>query len=606
MRVAGVWFVVILASVRAVGGEVYEEPPISERDRQHWAFQSVRTDFPAGTTIDRLALERLREATGGKIPDLAPPAGPRTLLRRLHFTLIGLPPSLEEVEAFTGSPEEIESVIDDLLARPQYGERWGQHWLDVARFAETDGFEHDKVRPEAWRYRDWVIDALNRDLPYDEFLSHQIAGDEISLGDPVARLGTGFIFAGPDMPDINLAEERRHVVLNETTSTVGAAFLGLSIGCAQCHDHRSDPVSQADFYRLRAFFDNVKMPPKNKSLPHFFEESKPSNRGSSVLRIRGDFRRVGPQVEPEVLRIANLSEPDADGGSPARAATGRRSDLANWLTDPRHPLVTRVIVNRIWQHHFGTGLVNTPNDFGLLGDRPSHPDLLDFLAADLVENGWSLKRLHKKILLSRTWRQASREMPGDRVWRERLGIDPDGRLLSRRMRLRLSGEEIRDAMLFATGELNLEAGGPGFRPPLPHEVTVTLLKNQWEVSPDPSDHTRRSIYLFARRNLRYPLFEVFDRPDGNESCGRRHTSTTAPQSLLLLNSAFSGARARQLANRLEGEITPGERVRRGFLLTLSREPSGFEASHSQRFLGEASLDEFALALFNLNEFVYLD
>jgi hypothetical protein len=582
--------------------EPYVEPALTAEDRGHWAYQPVRMDIDGD--IDSLALAKLRELG---IDDFAPRAEAVKLLRRLHFHLTGLPPSEKEVADF--SIDQFGATIDSLLARRQYGERWAQHWLDVARFAETDGFEHDKVRKEAWRYRDWVIDALNRDLPYDEFVALQIAGDELLPEDDRAKLATGFLFSGPDMPDINLESERRHVVLNEISSTVGSAFLGLTMGCAQCHDHKDDAISQADFYRLRAFFDNAALPEKNKSLPHVFAESGATvaEGCESVLRIRGDFRRAGDELQPAFLRVVNPAKKNPDT-KPKKNSTGRRAALAKWLSDPANPLVARVIVNRVWQYHFGRGLVATANDFGVLGDRPSHPELLDWLAADFVKNGWSLKRLHRQILMSRVWQQASRKMAGDELWSMRIELDADGSLLSRRMRIRLDGETLRDSMLQISGKLNPKAGGPGFLPPLPAEVSVTLLKNQWPVTKEESEHVRRSVYLFARRNLRYPMFEVFDRPAANASCARRHVSTTATQSLMLMNSKFSFARAKETAERLQvgGAENAKEALQRAFVLMLGREAGDEEIRDATAFVEAESLADFVLALFNTNEFVFLD
>ncbi|MDF1816844.1 MAG: DUF1553 domain-containing protein, partial [Verrucomicrobiales bacterium] len=395
--------------------------------------------------------------------------------------------------------------------------------------------------------------------------------------------------------------------LNETTGAVGSVFLGLTIGCAQCHDHKDDPLSQADFYRLRAFFDNAKLPPKNQSLPPVFHENGAFVSGKSILRLRGDFQRNGPVLQPAFVRVVNRG-----GGAPNIEATtdssGRRAALAEWMTDPvKNPLFARVIVNRVWQYHFGTGLVATPNDFGIPGARPSHPELLDWLARDLIAHNWSLKHLHRRIILSRAWQQSSlplRERDSD--WEDRKTTDPENRLLSRRVPLRLSGEVIRDCMLAATGDLNPKAGGPGFLPPLPKEVTVTLLKNQWPVTEDPAEHQRRSIYLFARRNLRYPLFELFDRPDANLPCGRRYTSTTAPQSLFLLNSRFSEERASALANQLRNVASVEEQIRLAYRKTVSRTPGKEEVSMGKDFIGKESLEMFCLALFNQNEFVYMD
>jgi hypothetical protein len=626
-----------------------DEAPITDADRAHWAFRPLAEVEPPVVSdgaeawvrneIDRFVGARLDSQ--GRTP--APEADRAALLRRLTFDLTGLPPSPEEVEAFLAgasesaepqdSDEAYEKVVDRLLASPEYGERWAQHWLDLARYAETDGFEHDNSRPEAWRYRDWVIAALNRDVPYDEFMALQVAGDELRPGDTDAAIATGFVLSGPDMPDLNLQEERRHMVLNEIAATTGAVFLGLQVGCAQCHEHKFDPISQADFYRLRALFEPAVV---FKGEPRPDGVAPPIERRARVLRetgiapaasyvlLRGDFRRRGPEVTPGFPRIANpwgdSVAPPAEGA----LSSGRRSGLARWLSRSDHLLTTRVIVNRLWQHHFGRGLVATPSDLGSMGAEPSDPALLDWLSRRLVAEGWSLKRMHRLILTSAAYRQTAPPR-------------------------RLEGEVLRDAMLAVSGRLSRHrGGGPGVMPPLPKEVLATLRPDHWEVSPDEESHRRRSVYLFARRNLRYPLFEVFDRPDANLSCARRETSTTAPQALTLLNSELSLELARHFAGRLLREVAgaaaqgeaEGARallVERAYRLALGRLPSaqelraaiGFLEEQSQRVRGEgrpaeelalalgdevavgdpaagAALTGFCLALFNLNEFVYVD
>ncbi len=579
----------------------YVEPPLTERDRAFWAFVPPRPQSPpagADHPIDAFLLAKMREAG---LDDFAPPAPPETLRRRLSFTLTGLPPAADHAEPSSegAGPDpsfterDWSRLVDHRLASPHYGERWAQHWLDLARFAETDGFEFDAERKEAWRYRDWVVAALNADLPYDRFVSLQIAGDLIEPG--AAGAATGFLLAGPDMPDLNLAEERRHQILNSLTGAVGGAFLGVTLECAECHDHKTDPFSQADFYRLRAAFETFVLPEQKQSLPVVFPagEARPAH-----LYLRGDFRRPGPALAPGAPALLASGDFAREGEDPRLA-------LARWIVRPDHPLTARVLVNRVWQHHFGEGLVTTPSDFGKLGERPTHPELLDWLATEFVERGWSLKWLHREILTSRAWRQSSRQLHADAHWERRLALDPDNRLLSRRSRLRLDGEAVRDAMLAAAGRLNLAGGGPGVRPPLPPEVAVTLMKNQWPVTGDPAQHDRRSLYLFARRNLRYPLFEVLDRPDANQSCAKRHVSTTAPQALTLLNDAFVHEMAAALAARIGGKAD-GDAIREGFLLVLGREPAEAEVRRGAGFLSRASLENLALAWFNLNEFLYLD
>jgi hypothetical protein len=542
------------------------------------------------------------------------------------FDLTGLPPRPDEVAAFLAddSPLAYERVVDRLLASPAYGHRWAQHWLDLARFAETDGFEHDKVRPEAWRYRDWVIEALNRDLPLDEFVQLQIAGDEIRPDDPQAAIATGFLLAGPDMPDINLLEERRHMVLNEITATVGSALLGLQVGCAQCHDHKFDPISQADFYRLRAVFESAELF-KTPVAGRVVQESQTVP--VSHLMVRGDFRRPGPIVQAAFPRIANL--PGDAISQPADKPAGRRTALARWLTSDRQPLTPRVLANWIWQHHFTQGLCRTPGDFGAMGDLPTHPELFDWLATELVGQGWSLKRMHSLLVLSDAYRRSSRPTSPDwsskqardaqERWQLAAGADPHNSWLWRMNRHRLEGETARDAMLAAADTLSRGWGGPGIMAPLPTELVATLLPGQWKASENQEEIHRRSVYLFVRRNLRYPLFEVLDRPDTNASCPRRNVSTTAPQALALLNSDFSLSAARELATFIAGhEPSNAEaQVRLVYERTLGRPPSDQELRAATSLLAapsqpqsagtpSAALVDLCLAMFNLNEFIYVD
>ena len=607
----GLGLVVTMAEESADGP--YEEPELSDRDRRFWAFRP-----PVGGNVPRIEDPRSRgpidafvvEAmTAQGMAGLAPAAPPETLLRRLAYQVTGLPPTEGELRHFLSAWEgdregALEAAIDDWLSRPGYGERWAQHWLDVARYSDTDGFEHDKGRAEAWRYRDWVIDSLNRDLPYDRFVALQVAGDELEPENPGAWVATGFLTGGPDMPDINLETERRHNVLNELTGAIGAAFLGLTLECAQCHDHKSDPISQADFYRLRAVFDAFDLPKKNVSLPVIFPvDSKPGD--PSHLYERGDFRRPGIEVAPGVPRILR-----AAGDSEKSEEPISRADLARWFSRPGHPLTARVMVNRTWGHHFGEPLVRSPSDFGKLGERPSHPALLDWLATRFVEEGWSLKWLHREILRSGAWRQASRipevSSGAERAeWEARLAADPENRWFSRQRRQRLDGEAIRDSLLAIAGRLNRKAGGPGVRPPLPPEVTSTLLSKQWPVTEDATEHDRRSVYLFARRNLRFPFFDAFDRPDPNQSCSRRYVSTTAPQALTLLNDEFVWEMAQEAAGDSSGESEEA-RVRSAYRSILGRNPEAAEIALAAEFLESQPASRFYLALFNLNEFVYLD
>lgn len=604
----------------------YIETPINQFDRDHWAFQTIRhVEVPANENsewcqnpIDHFVQQELGKQ--GIRPQ--PAASRRTLIRRLSFDLLGLPPTPEEIHAFESDPSEdaYDRLVHRLLQSPRHGERWAQHWLDLARFAETDGFEHDKIRPNAWQYRDWVITALNDDMPYDEFIRRQIAGDELYPDDNSALVATRFCLSGPDMPDVNLMEERRHSVLNELTSTVGEVFLGLQIGCAQCHDHKYDPVSQGDFYRMRAIFEPAVALKKNQSLSTL-QESFPYAQPSHLM-IRGDFRHPGPHVLPGVIRVIS-SKSNTFSPTPSRQTAGLRTALANWLVAPQNPLTARVMVNRVWQHHFGIGLTDTPSEFGVMGSEPTHPELLDWLSARFIEQGWSLKALHQLIVTSATYRQRSRldanaTHAERQAWTEGLKQDPQAQLLSRYPRWRLEGEAIRDAILAASGQINLKTGGPGVRPPLPQELVGTLLKNQWNVTEDSAEHFRRSVYVFARRNLRYPIFEVFDRPSANSSCSSRGVSTTAPQSLHLLNSHFTHDMSQRMAKSMINEhSTTDSRIEQAFLRCLGRTPQSEERSMVRTYFaasgqdshGEIQVEQLAhlcLSLFNCNEFVVVD
>lgn len=733
-------FVILLAAVvpadEPAGSPAPVEPPLTAADREHWAFRPlarpqlpvVKEDNWCRTPVDRFILAKLEAAGLAPLPQ----ADHRTLIRRVTFDLTGLPPTPQESNAFVedASPDAYERLIQRLLDFPAYGQRWAQHWLDLVRFAETDGFEHDLERPQAWRYRDWVIDAMNADMPYDEFVRWQLAGDEIRPDDAAACIATGFLLCGPDMPDINLLEERRHNFLNDMTGTVGSVLLGLNVGCAQCHDHKFDPISQYDFYRLRAFFDptdifkdhplprppgtpdpsasepairlkqlttEIQMleevarkrlkaenpdlqPTRDDILKALSVDEKQAHESAagqlvelkktyhlpevphgrtveeriadlkpSHYMVRGDFRREGPEVSPAFLRIANGHDSAVAGPPPGSATTGRRLQLAKWVTRPDNSLALRVIVNRLWQHHFGRGIVETSGDFGKMGSDPTHPELLDWLASELPRQGWSLKRMHKLLLTSAVYRQASNPVCADWTadeqskakvnWNNSRRVDPENRLLGRMNRQRLEGESIRDAMLSAADRLSLRQGGPGVRAPLPAEVAATLLNpKQWIVSPDEEDHRRRSIYLFVRRNLRYPLFDAFDRPDTNASCPRRNRSTIAPQALILLNSEFSLDTARYLAGfvlSLAG-TSHDDQIKLAYERVLGRLPTHDEFAVAVRFLENqaiqlkgsnrsvaelalpvplpdgvdplkaAAVTDFCLALFNLNEFVYID
>jgi len=450
-----------------------------------------------------------------------------------------------------------------------------------------------------------------------------------------------FCLAGPDMPDINDQLERRHSLMNEVTATVGAAFLGLQLGCAQCHNHKYDPLSQADFYRLRAIFEPA-VPVLKRDVPVSILVSQ-KEAVAARFWVRGDHRRPGLQVWPAFPRIALSAD-----YSPLTTHHSR-SALAAWLTSSENPLTSRVIANRLWQWHFGRGLCVTPSDFGVMGGRVTHPELLDWLAIELREHDWSMKDLHRLIVCSATYRQASQfnvQSSTFKVDTESATLnlkpgtlnssDDDIKLYSRFPRQRLSGEAIRDAMLASGGLITSERSGPGVMPPLPEELLGTLLKGQWTTSKREADHYRRSIYVFARRNLRYPIFEAFDRPDGNATCPIRNRSTTAPQSLLLFNSEFSLLTTRHLAGRLMTADSEDQQIQRLYQITLSRNPTAAETVMLKKFLADqrrrlaaearpppelalpasctkstdpyaaAALVDACLAILNTSEFMYVD
>ena len=711
----------------------YFELPITAEDRAHWAFVSPkRPPVPAGEANPIDAFIRAKLAAKKLTP--APEADRATLLRRLTFDLHGLPPTPAESDAFLKdtSANALEKVVDRLLASPHYGERWAQHWLDVVRFAESNGFEMDGERPHAWKYRDFVIKSFNADKPYDRFLTEQLAGDLLAKDKAGAEaeqlwVATGMHRCGPIQVvagNVDSAENRQEQ-LTEMVNGVGAAVLGLTLGCARCHDHKFDPVSQGDYYRMQAFFAGAKYrdvdfstkaerdafnkakaevmakaaPLKAKvskldapyrakvreakiaKLPALqkvavlapadqrtAEQKKLAKDAEQVLKVtwdevlavmsaadlatragwkaeihkfddlllpppsaawaisadksappthvlkRGDVSRKLSVVPPGVVRVAAVAGVE----SPKN-----RLDLAKWLTDPKHPLTARVMVNRLWQHHFRRGLVGTPNDFGLRGEKPTHPALLDWLAVELAagEKPWSLKRIHKLMVMSKTYRQASDTPPSA----EATAADPDNKLLWRMDRRRLEAEAVRDALLTASGQLNRATYGRSVRVPLEKEVYDLLFTEGepdglWPVTPDVAQHTRRSIYLFGKRNVRQPLLEAFDQPDTLGPCAARGVSIFAPQALILMNGPVAREAAATLAEAVSKLKTPGDRISAIYTRALGRPPRPAEAKIAADFLtaqaellrrekkpdpDRAALADLCLAVFNLNEFVYV-
>ena len=642
--------------------------------RGHWAFQPIRSpNVPkiAGNEslhpIDALVLEKLTEqrlARNGR-------ASRREYIRRVTFDLIGLPPTPDEIASFEQDRADgaEERLVDRLLKSPRFGEKWATHWLDVVRFAESEGYEYDRHIPDAWRYRDYVINAFNNDKPFDQFIIEQLAGDELLGGAPVTVLddaGTqkpeltarqhelysaaifhrlGPVRRNAGNPDIALS---RNEVLTERTDIIGSAILGMTVGCARCHHHKLEPISQRDYYRLQAFLagtqehnlslasvaeqkvweaDTAKIkaqisdlqakakkvtgPEKNKldaqiedlvdqlptplaTIPTIRNDA--ANRTAIHVLRRGVWEQKAERVGPRPLSV--LVSPETE--ELAVDDTQPRLKLAQWLVSKDNPLTARVIVNRLWQQHFGRGLVKTVNDFGTKGDAPTHPELLDWLAASLRDNGWQLKPLHRAMVLSETYRQAS--TTGSIQAQQ----DPENRWLSRFSKRRLSAEELRDAMLSISGRIQHCLGGTSVSVPVDRELVNLLYRPaQWTVTKDPREHDRRSIYLLAKRNLRLPFFENLDAPALLTSCGRREVSTHPPQALELLNGRLSNDLAITFAARLQAEARDDmpQQVRRAFELALGREPSVAEVDRSLAFLREQPMTEFTLALFNLHEFL---
>lgn len=648
------------------------------RERSHWAY--VRRGAPLVPTftapadqawvkspVDAFVLERMKRE--GLRP--SPSADRVTLIRRLYFDLIGLPPTPAEVDAFVRdkSPDAWSRLVDRLLESPRYGERWAQHWLDVVRYAESDGFEYDTHRNDAWRYRDYVIRSFNEDRPYDRFVTEQLAGDELGSESPdseEALVASGFNRLGPLRKNAGNQEvaSSRNEVLTEMTNVVGAALLGVTLGCARCHNHKFDPIRQSDYYRIQAYFAPAferefpltsteeqaawrsKVEPIEKEIKQINEALKPfsdkldaestmkrddlvrqlttikarmpaplpvihtvsnnrEKRSPIHLLTRGEYEKKGARVG---MRPLGVLLPD---GAPELSdeTTRPRTELAKWIVAPENPLTARVMVNRIWLHHFGRGIVATPNDFGRMGSRPSHPELLDWLANQYVANGFRMKPLHRMILNSNAWQQSS-SMPVDPTERALVEKkDPENRFYSRFSRQRLEAEQLRDATLAISGRLNLKMGGQSVMVPIDAGLTQLLYNPaQWVAAKDPDEHQRRSIYLFAKRNLRLPFMEAFDAPDYQASCARRESSTHAPQALELLNGAFTNAEAAALARRLEVEAGANLRkqVELGYRLVAGRRPHPAELAASLQFLKTQPRREFALTLLNLNAFLYVN
>ncbi|NRA97317.1 MAG: DUF1549 domain-containing protein, partial [Planctomycetes bacterium] len=693
-------------------------PQINDETRAHWAFQPVRRPaLPAVADgswvvnpLDAFVLAKLERA--GLRP--APQADRQALIRRVYHDLTGLPPSPEEVAAFLAddAPDAWERLVDRLLASPHYGERWGRHWLDVVRYAETNSFERDGAKPFVWKYRDWVIRSLNEDKPFDRMILEQLAGDELDDATAETIIATGYYRLGQWDDEPADPEQALYDDLDDIVATTAQAFLGLTMNCARCHDHKLDPIPQADYYRMLAFMRNIrrygvrahgtvvdasvrvvasvdererhagvvaehkrdladvdtrlgaieaKVKPDFTPVEH--EEFKHERnrvaliekRGGSALTgkevkdyvrltkrrrdlrgrppaalaqalcvkeygarsrethvlIRGNPHVKGRRVEPGFPRVLGVANPPIVPPK-SGTSTGRRLAFARWIAGEDNPLTPRVMVNRVFQHHFGRPIVHSANNFGLEGRPPTHPELLDWLASEFVRGGFRLKRMHRLILTSNAWKQAHVDDPRS----ER--VDPGNDLLWRFDLRRLSAEEVRDAILTVTGQLNREVYGPSVYPKISRDVLAGQSRpgDGWPVSP-PRLQARRSVYVHVKRSLVLPILATFDAADTDFTCPVRFTTNQPTQALSLMNSTFSNEQARafakDLATRhpgdLQGQIVlalsrvlqrvprPDEIARGRKLCDDLRDGDGLDA--------ETALTRFCVVALNLNEFLYL-
>lgn len=687
-----------------------KEFALSEKDRLHWSFQPVRSPaVPSGAThpIDAFLQARL------KAKELTPNAiaSPRERIRRAYYDLTGLPPTPKAVDDFEAdtSPDAWEKLIDRLLESPHYGEKWGRHWLDLVRFAESNSYERDGAKPHAWRYRDYVIRSFNADKPYDRFLREQLAGDEIPNPDADSIIATGFYRLGVWDDEPVDKEAARFDALDDIVTTTGQVFLGLTVDCARCHDHKLDPIPQRDYYRLLSFFNNIN-PYKNggptdeialfnsttereshqhrvealdrqradaqtrvkefetriqqellretangilssggkikpteeqarrvlgteifatyqeaaKSLETIQQQNVPVDQALAVteagphapdtfILLRGNPNLKGDLVAPGFLQVLGGPDPTIPPPRKDAQSAGRRTVLADWIVSRNNPLTARVMVNRIWQHHFGRGIVGSPNNFGIQGDKPTHPQLLDWLADQFIQGGWRLKSMHRLMMTSAAYQMSSQGQP------EALKSDPANDLLWRFNMRRLTAEEIRDSLLAITGTLNLRIYGPSIYVDIPKEVLAgqSVPGNGWGHSSE-EEQSRRSIYIFSKRSLITPILESFDLAETDRSSPVRFTTLQPTQALGTLNSQFLNRQAAILANRLQreaGDETPAQ-VRLALRLATSRMPTTKEISRGTALIeslqskdntsAETALQYFCLMVLNLNELVYLD
>jgi hypothetical protein len=560
---------------------------------EQWSFAPVVSADPLSvsvsneswikTPIDRFILHELDQA--GIAP--SPEATKETLIRRLSLDLVGLPPTPDEVEAFVNdsSAAAYEGVVDRLLASPAFGERWARHWLDQARYADSDGYEKDRTRPNAWRYRDWVVDSINADQSFDQFTIEQLAGDLLPAATGLQRLATGFsrntLFNDEDGSD---PEEDRTKRVIDRAATVGTAWLGLTLGCTQCHSHPYDPIDHEEFYRIYAFFNNADEVTTNvpsSSAPSAPEMSadvlneRASNRRPTYLLTRGDF------LNPDESEALEGNTPAVLPAFTARGAVPDRLDLAKWLVAPNNPLTPRVFVNTTWHHLFGQGLVASLEDFGSRASYPAHPQLLDWLASDFVSGGMSRKKLIEQIVTSATYRQASAARPD-------VPID-DNALLFRQNRMRVEAEIVADSYQAVSGLLSTKRGGPCVYPPIPPAALEGSYDGvDWPLSTGEDAH-RRALYTFHQRTLLYPNLADFDRPEATVSVTGRDRSNTPLQALTTLHDSVFVEATQAFARRVQLEEAGSvqERVVYAFRLATARAPSADETSELEKLYDDS-------------------
>lgn len=674
------------------GAEAAVEPAPDKR-ASHWAFQKlVKPESPrvkdqgwVRNPIDAFVLSRLEQR--GWRPN--PPVSQTDLLRRLYLNLTGVPPTPAEQAAFRG---DFDAEVQSLLARPAYGERWARHWLDVVRYGDTNAYERDATKPLAWKYRDYVIESFNNDTPYNRFLTEQLAGDELPDANAKTLIATGYYRLGPWDDEPADPAEDHFDQLDDMVSTSAQAFLGLTLGCARCHNHKFEPLTTRDYYGMVAVFHGltrprngrteldrpvgnwteidrfnereariaamrasarkewiasgeskipgeairaIETPAKDRTdaqkalvkehakafeaelqrlpvearvtelkreipdLPrgYFMEERSPNPPLTHIL-IRGKAGSPGPEVAPAPPALIAAGYEALQAGE---RTSRRRLAFANWLASPRNALTARVIVNRVWQWNFGVGLVRTPSDFGVMGQRPTHPELLDWLAAWFIENGWSIKKLNALILASNTYRMSKAVNP------EYAAADPENLLLWRVPYRRMEAEAILDSMAFASGRLRSEMYGPPVYPEIPKEALEGSSDPDKIWQPfDESKGDRRAIYMIVKRSLMVPLLEVLDFCDTARSAAERQSTSVAPQALQLFNGVYVNRQARALAERLRREAgdDPSRQIDLAFRLALARAPTADESKRLTAFVGQQSLVELCRVLLNLNEFVY--